>query len=63
MKTFVYVVTADAITDVKGELMQSGYVVGVYSTEEKADEAIDKDCAASSIRRRWDYNIDEMEIQ
>ena len=57
----VYVVTADTVTDCSGEVFSSGYVVGTFSSYEKADEAIEA-IAENYARKHSDYDIEEFEM-
>jgi hypothetical protein len=57
----VYVVTADTVTDCSGEVFSSGYVVGTFSSYEKADEAIEA-ISENYTRKHRDYDIEEFEM-
>lgn len=60
----VYVLSSCTVDDVEGYTLDAGEVLGIYSTRQKAEAALDE--AAKSYnygRKPYDYYIDEMEIQ
>ena len=59
----VFVLTQSDVTDVEGYTMDSAKVLGVYSTREKAEKALDFAAVAYNYGRTpMDYYIDEMEV-
>ncbi len=59
----VFVLTQSDVTDVEGYTLDSAEVLGVYSTREKAEKALDFAAQAYNYGRTpMDYYIDEMEI-
>lgn len=57
----VYVLLADAVTDVAGELLDRGGLIGVYATLERA-EYIKSNIEATYLRKQYDYTIEEAEV-
>jgi hypothetical protein len=57
----VYVVTADTVTDCSGEVFSDGYVIGTFSSYEKASSAIEA-IEENYTRKRRDYDIEEFEV-
>jgi len=57
----VFVVTADAVTDVANEMLDGGEVRGVFYTIEGADSYIDT-VAETYTHRRRDYSITKMTV-
>lgn len=58
----VFVLSADTTTDVSGEIISSGYVVGAYTSEKSAEEKI-KQIGDTYARKMWEYTIDEVEVK
>ena len=61
MNATVFIITADAIADVSGEMIDSDYVVAVTSSLKDANEFIDN-IEETYMRKRYDYTITEMKI-
>lgn len=59
----VFVLIALPVMDAMGDMVDSGYVVGVYETEELAKAARAKKVETSSVRGRGDYTIEEHGVQ
>jgi len=57
----VYVLMANAVTDVAGELLDSGGLIGVYATLERA-EYIVSNIENTYLRKQYDYTIEEAEV-
>ena len=57
----VFVVTADAVSDVANEMLDSGGVRAVFSTVEKANDYIDT-VVETYMHKRSDYTITEMTV-
>lgn len=57
----IYVLTANDVTDCAGDMMESGYVVGVFDTLELAEAAL-AECGENYMRKSSDYSIDEFEV-
>lgn len=55
----VFVATADPTVDCMGEIVDFGYVVGVYSTKCLAKTAIIED---PSNRKDYEYQIEKREL-
>lgn len=60
--TKVFVVTADAVTDTAGEVLDYGHVVGVRATLEEADALVKATVGTSYWHKEYDYTVDEFEI-
>jgi len=57
----VFVVTADAISDVANEMLDSGGVRGVFLTVEKANDYVDT-VVETYMHKRGDYTITEVTV-
>ena len=57
----VFVVTADAISDVANEMLDSGGVRGVFLTVEKANDYVDT-VVETYMHKRCDYTITEVTV-
>jgi hypothetical protein len=54
----IFVVTADTVTDVSGEVFSEGFVLGAYAAEGEAYEAIKAE-GENYARKSTDYTITE----
>lgn len=54
----MFVITADVVTDVNNEVIDNGFVAGVFSTVEKANSYIDN-VTETYMHKRGDYTISE----
>lgn len=62
----VWVLSGETITDIAGEVLESGTVIGVYSSMKAAEAALDD--LLTSRRSYWrkhdyDYSIDEFSLK
>lgn len=58
----VFIVKTNAITDVAGELLESGEIIKVFNEYDKAAEFIDN-VKESYMFKKDDYEIVEMEVE
>lgn len=59
----VYILIALPITDVSGELLDSGGIISVRSTEEAATKDFNDEVAKGGFRKSYDYEIEEKEVK
>ena len=59
----VWILTADTTTDVAGELMSAGYVVGVFESEAAASKYWREEIVDSYGRRKREYSLDEYTVK
>jgi|AntAceMinimDraft_5_1070358.scaffolds.fasta_scaffold104802_2 hypothetical protein len=57
----VYVLEANTMTDATCQVTSGGYIVGTFSSHEKASEALDV-IGDDYTRKRCDYEIQEFEM-
>jgi hypothetical protein len=58
----VFVLTAEPMIDIAGEIMDSGFVVGVYDSLDLAEASLDDLLEKSSWRKAHDYSIDTFDL-
>jgi len=58
----VFVLIAEPVVDVVGELMDDGFVVGVYNSLDLAEASLKDLLAESSWREAHDYSIDTFDL-
>lgn len=56
----VYVLTAESVYDCNGDLFSNGYVIGVFSSYELAEQHIPAD---DYTRKQRDYDIEEFTVK
>lgn len=59
----VFILTADNITDCNGDLVESGYIVDVFTSYEAAIEEIENLTAKFKFRKDYDYSIEEFTVK
>lgn len=57
----VYALIADNVYDCAGELFDSGRVLSIFSTLEKANTALDE-IKEDYTRKKYDYIVEEYEV-
>ena len=62
----VWILTGDTVTDVAGELLEDGKVIGVYASYALAEEALADIVSGKVIDTYWrkerDYDIEVYEV-
>lgn len=62
MMARVFVVSTNAVTDIAGELLDSGEVVAAFDSLEKAYAYIDS-VEETYLHKRCDYDVTELDIR
>ncbi len=59
----VWILSADTITDLEGEVLDAGGVLGIYSTHAAADRDLKATVGTSYWHKEYDYTIEEYEVK
>jgi hypothetical protein len=59
----IFVLTAEPMVDIAGEIMDSGFVVGVYDSLDLAEASLKDLLEKSAGRKAHDYSIDTFDLK
>ncbi len=59
----VWVLTADVSTDVAGEVLDAGGVVGVFASEDAAAKYWRDEIVDTYVRRKREYSLEEYTVK
>jgi hypothetical protein len=59
----VWILTADVSTDVAGEVLDSGGVVGVFESEAAASKYWREEIVDTYVRRKREYSLEEYTVK